>query len=143
MTAALAINDHAFQSNQSISAIGQVNNTGWETDVSNRLEVLQRLNSNWDLQGAYPIRDDVINFAVTMLSGIMANTTPAPQIFPLANGGIQLEWHERGIDLEIEIPRPGDIYFTFDDLRTGTEDEGPLSSNFFKLLEPIHLLSER
>jgi hypothetical protein len=36
-------------------------------------------------------------------------------VVPTARGGIQLEWHTRGIDLEIELAVPEGIHVLYED----------------------------
>jgi hypothetical protein len=38
-----------------------------------------------------------------------------PQIIPTVEGGVQLEWHRDGFDLEIEITCTGEIYADYED----------------------------
>ena len=46
-------------------------------------------------------------FAVQLLSRVMADDTCVPQVVPRYNGGLQLEWHTGGVDLEIVIDPDG------------------------------------
>jgi hypothetical protein len=39
-----------------------------------------------------------------LLESTMRDDTPAPWVVPLSDGGVQMEWHERGLDIEIGVP---------------------------------------
>tara|TARA_R110002072_G_scaffold303025_1_gene491454 strand:- start:590 stop:1057 length:468 start_codon:yes stop_codon:yes gene_type:complete len=115
----------------------------WWEPTKNRVTNLMMLPENWDHQGASRIHRDTALFALTMLDALMTPQTPLPQIVPLAYGGLQIEWHERNIDLEIEVSGPNEVYFSFDDYETGADDEAELADDFSRLDAPLHLLSTR
>ena len=73
----------------------------------------------------------------------MQAKTPAPSITPGSHGGVMVEWHENGIDLEIEMERPGRLWVSFEDERDLIEEERELTSNLEALTEPITKLTER
>lgn len=66
-----------------------------------KLESLRLLKSNWDSYGAASISPEAIATASQFLQ---------PDIVPTSQGGIQLEWHNFGIDLEIEITPAGKVW---------------------------------
>jgi hypothetical protein len=45
--------------------------------------------------------------ALQMLGRVMSVDTVAPQVVPRFNGGLQLEWHTHGVDLELSIDPDG------------------------------------
>jgi hypothetical protein len=45
-------------------------------------------------------------FALIVLNDVMRTHTPIPQVVPSGTGGVQLEWHQKGIDLELYIAAP-------------------------------------
>ena len=45
-------------------------------------------------------------FVLSVLNDVMRTRTPIPQVVPSAGGGVQLEWHQKGIDLELHIAGP-------------------------------------
>ena len=49
----------------------------------------------------------------------MRPRTPVPQVVPSPVGGVQLEWHEKDIDLELHITAPYECEVWFQDHRTG------------------------
>jgi len=63
-----------------------------------------------------------------VLARVVRPGTPAPFVAPLASGGLQLEWHRNGWDLEIEIEGPGQLYAYARELATDQEWEADLGS---------------
>lgn len=115
----------------------------WHDSVIKQLVELSKLDDGWDGFGAGPIGGDVITFACSVLEEIMSTSTPAPHITPMSNEGLMLEWHQNGIDLEIEIEKPGNVWMSFEDQIEHIEEEYPLSNDFGKLAVPIDKLTKR
>lgn len=68
------------------------------------LQKLSELGPNWDTYGAKPITEQALKAAME-ITGIIANKPPS--IVPTVEGGIQLEWHTCGHNIEIEIGPDG------------------------------------
>jgi hypothetical protein len=117
--------------------------SNWEGQIRERLEKLSTLETGWDGYGAGPIRRDVLIYAAALLYTIMSKNAPAPHITPMSHEGVMLEWHESGIDLEIEIKAPGDVWVSFVDSARGIDREWPLKANFDSLSEPVYNLTRR
>ena len=84
-------------------------------------------------------------FALNILKDVMRPRTPIPQVVPSSVGGVQLEWHEKGIDLELHVTGPYQCELWFQDLNapgTGPISMG-LTNDFSALLKPIELLTQR
>ena len=75
----------------------------WVAPTVKALNRLLRLEDNWDSYGAHPVRLDCVKGALELLVSIMRDETPAPTLVPTNRGAIQIEWHTRGVDLEIEV----------------------------------------
>lgn len=103
----------------------------WRSAVDNRLAKLSAYTKGWDGHHGEPPRRTVIAFARSILNSVMSPTTPAPAIVPMSGGGLQLEWHAGGLDIELAIyrPREAELSVTFADGRNPIEDE-PLTSSF-------------
>lgn len=63
---------------------------------------LLTLESGWDSYGAARIHPENVEAALRLLLNVMKEATPAPSVVPTSSGGVQLEWHVSGVDLEIE-----------------------------------------
>lgn len=115
----------------------------WEWSVLGQLQRLLQLEKGWDGYGSGRIRTDVLFFAAELLYRTMLRDTPAPHITPMSHEGVMLEWHESGIDLEIEIEAPGHLWVTYADAAQGIDEEWSLKADFVSLSEPIYNLTSR
>lgn len=77
----------------------------WLKPTITRAGNLLSLPSNWDRFGAPPIEPTAIQNAIDALGLFMTDRSSLPQWTPTRNGGVQLDWHEHGIDLEIAFER--------------------------------------
>lgn len=84
----------------------------WKITVDNQIESLAALPVNWDSYNAPQISAAVIADAKVLASRLATPSSPAPSVVPTVNGTIQLEWHTRSGDGEIEILEP-DRYYVF------------------------------
>ncbi len=99
----------------------------WIEPTIRALTNLLQLPENWDGYGAVQIREQIAQQALITLAEIMENETPTPSIVPLSDGGVQIEWHRYGRNLEIEFPAgeaPGYYYYEDD---SDVESEGQVS----------------
>jgi hypothetical protein len=72
---------------------------GWMQRLSNILNLSQ----NWDSYGARRIKPSAVLGAINFFLPNMQDVRgPLPDIVPDRNGNIQLEWHIRNVDLEVE-----------------------------------------
>lgn len=116
----------------------------WIFDCDQRLTEISHLSPGWDGHGAREMNADAVAFARQLLIQIASPGLPAPHVAPLANGGIQLEWHAKGIDMEIEITDPYEISGLYEDHVTGEEaDLNVVGSDLSSLNKPLFLLSNR
>jgi hypothetical protein len=112
-----------------------------------RIQQIGDLLFGWDSYGAPPIRRDVLEYAIKWIPSLLNESTPFPTIVPEVCGGIQVEWHINGIDLEIYIDAPDNVSFwaidTYSGGITGNKDEWILPENYELLLSWIGRLSTR
>ncbi len=113
----------------------------WLTPTAEALVALLGLPSGWDSYGARAIAPSHVDAALQVLSRIMRHDSPAPTVVPTNRGGVQLEWHTSGIDLEIETLSTQRLLVSFEDATTGTEWEREIVSNLTPLVECIGRLS--
>ncbi len=64
---------------------------------------LLALKENWDSYGA-PIISKIAVDAALQLRNVLA---AVPSFVPMSNGGVQVEWHSLGFDVELEIQPNG------------------------------------
>jgi hypothetical protein len=85
----------------------------WIRSVVDRIDyLLSTLVEGWDGEGGLPIDFDTAMECLSFLLQKALHETPAPQIIPTALGGLQLEWHMGGTDLEISFePNARPVFF--------------------------------
>jgi len=123
------------------SSLQQWNNLTWYEPTLQAAASLMQLPANWDRFGAPRIDPSMVNAVISLLTSVMRDDTPAPAVVPTTKGGIQLEWHTRGIDLEVEFLSPVRIRGLFEDQRDDDTWETDLSVNLKPLTEAISKLS--
>ena len=67
------------------------------------LDELAQLGENWDSYGAYSPSKRSLVGACQLINELLDKDTPKPDIFPVPNGNVQIEWSCSGIELEIEV----------------------------------------
>lgn len=114
----------------------------WRRAVDYRLRRLSAYPRGWDGYASEPPNRAVIAFAQSILNSVMQPRTPAPSIVPMSGGGLQLEWHMGGLDIELAIyrPREAELSVEYADGRPPIEDD-PLTSKFDTLSEVLEELS--
>lgn len=85
----------------------------WMRPAVQALATLATLRGDWSSHGSRPIDKLSIWNALQLLGSIMDPRTVPPSVVPTSQGGVQLEWHIGGIDLEIEIESSGRCEFVF------------------------------
>jgi hypothetical protein len=94
---------------------------------------LLTLPPNWDSYGAGAIDPKVIHYAMNVMNGLLGSSSPAPRVVPLSSGGVQLEWHRQGVDLEVVFDPIEQPYFYLRNRVNGEELEHSLPENSGKL----------
>ncbi len=113
----------------------------WVLAVADEIVKLRSLRREWDGYDAGPIRDDVLTFAAQLLARIMPRDTPPPHLTPMSHEGILIEWHQHGIELEIEVEAPTQVWVSY--TVDGEEEEWAVRSDFSSLEMPISELTRR
>lgn len=114
----------------------------WARGMLRKISELGELEEDWDSYGARPIDRRCAVTAAEIILNLMDSEMPEPSIVATTGGGIQLEWHRAGADLEIEIQSPTKVEVFFEDGRTDEEKELSLSVNFMPLLPLLHRLTQ-
>ena len=98
--------------------------------IKSFLDLLQ-LPQNWDDYGASQIHEQIVQQALLLLVEVMDNDAPPPSVVPLSDGGVQVEWHRHGRNLEIEFPAAGEApgFYYYED-NGETECEGQVSKSY-------------
>jgi hypothetical protein len=112
----------------------------WQEEVSRRLIQLLNLPQGWDGYSAEPISEAMAAFVTNVLNSTMSEGTPSPDIVPASGGGVQIEWHTGGVDIELFIPRPNEACLTVGYMDGREPFEGDLTTDFSilgEVLEPL------
>ena len=78
----------------------------WIVPVLHGICELGSLAPNWNSYGAQPIQPAIAGEAIIIALYYLTQGDPLPSVVPTARGGILLEWHEGGVDLEVDIRSP-------------------------------------
>jgi hypothetical protein len=133
-----------WSSDRKISlCIEGVSAPAWLERTLERLNHLLTLPPNWDSYGGKCIYLDDVLRALRLLAAVMGDRTPPPQIVPTSKGGVQLEWHEQGIDLEIEVATGSSVLASFEDSMTGTMWERTIGPDTSALAGALEILAAR
>ena len=114
----------------------------WAEELANCLVAFLHLESGWDSYGAPTPRREAVVAAYELLMMIADPRTPAPQAVPTSRGGVQLEWHEYGIDLEVEVHSAFRFDVFYANSSTGETSEEELMADLTPLRTWIERLSE-
>ncbi len=115
----------------------------WAEPTLRALGRLLLLEPGWDSHGARRINPALAWAAVPLLNAVMRDETPPPAVVPTVRGGVQLEWHQNGIDLEVELIDPHRVLVSFEDARTGTVWEKELGGDLRELTDCLDRLPGR
>jgi hypothetical protein len=85
----------------------------WVAQVVPRLVELSKLPPGWDSRKAAPIERGAIARALEIMAEVMEWHGPVPAIIPTVEGGVLLEWHRVGLEMEIEVEPTGDTCVMF------------------------------
>lgn len=96
-------------------------------EVCRKIEQLASLEDNWDSYGASRPTRHALTGALRWAYDLFTESTPTPDVFPLPNGNVQLEWSQGQMDIEIEIISISTCKAIIDDL---LNDEEPQEQMF-------------
>ena len=84
--------------------------------VIKRVAQLMALPRGWNSYDASPVSDSALRRTVEFLVEYVAVGFDLPVVVPTVHGGLQLEWHCNGVDIEVEVASDGHVaYFAEDD----------------------------
>jgi hypothetical protein len=91
----------------------------WVQPTLQTLGNMLTLRQDWDSYGGRQVDPGCVWAAWQLLLVLMREDLPAPSIVPTSRGGVQIERHVKGIDLEIEVVTPRQFQVSFEDAVTG------------------------
>ncbi len=102
----------------------------WAESVFHSLGERWGARPQWDSYRAQPTNRRFVAKLLNILSDLMQDDAPPPQITPLTDGGVQAEWHHEGQDLEIVVPADEEPTYYYFHQQTGAEEAGDLDPNY-------------
>ena len=115
-------------------------NPPWQSDVVNSLCRFLELPVGWDGYNGRPLRHDTGMFTLQLLSNVLLASTPTPHIVPISDGGVQVEWHQNQLDVELYISAPYACELTVIDHLQNTTETVSLTTNFDQLSAALKTL---
>lgn len=115
----------------------------WVAPTVDALGRLLSMPQGWDSYGARQVDPACVASAIDIALTIMHDRTPSPAVVPTSSGGIQLEWHTRGIDLEIEIRSPSRISASFEDQRIDAAWDAEQVFDFSRIRDALREMARR
>ncbi len=77
--------------------------------MEEQVNELLKLRTGWDGRRARPVAYQAVQSAMELLFALASDLSLPPQLFPLPDGGLQMEWHA-GRSVEIEVDSLGDAH---------------------------------
>ncbi len=106
---------------------GEVSQGLWR--AFERVCELQQLPRGWNSHGAEPVSDAAFRQTLEFLAAYVVRDVAVPELVPTVRGGLQLEWHRRGVDIEVEVKPDGSVSWCAEDRQSGEEVEAALAGH--------------
>lgn len=95
--------------------------------LAGRFDQLASLEEDWDGYRARSIDPLALRRAEQIVQAALGERLPSPDILPIPDGGVQLEWTAGPVELELEVqPGLGAVVFVCDDDASGQRFDGEL-----------------
>ena len=138
------VSKNYFTSKTSDSDFGKGRFSRAIRETFEKLESLSGLEDDWDSYGAKAPREAVFIGAAAWIMDIFLDETPIPDVFPVPNGNIQIEWSQGGLDIEIEVISHSRCRVSYEDLENGANSwEEEVGFDISKLSQAIIELTDR
>jgi hypothetical protein len=104
---------------------------------------LLQLPPGWNSHNASPVPPDAAATALDIVVRALLTGAPYPHITPLSSGGVQVEWHEPDVEIEVAVDRKGVVTVWCNDSQTGSEVEFTDKQGFPRLLKLLRRLGRQ
>jgi hypothetical protein len=109
----------------------------WLGDTVKGLGNTLGLARGWDTYNGAPVSPQSVQRALAFLLGFLEPSSPTPAVVPLSDGGVQMEWHRGGLDVELTFsPREAPELFVRD-VESGDEWEGDATPELVAQVRPL------
>ena len=92
-------------------------------EVIEQIEKLKRLEADWNGYGAEPINPRIIESSQQFIRSLHNQLRVLPQVVPMTQGRLQLEWHDGTRSLELEFESPSQVHYLKWDSSIGLDEE--------------------
>jgi hypothetical protein len=99
----------------------------WFLLLASTIHPLFGLREDWDGYGAKVVQMEALRRSVQALIPLLHDGVPMPAVVATISGGVQLEWHQDGIDVEIEFHPRGEAQILIEGLGPDWY-EGPIEA---------------
>ena len=107
-------------------AVLRTGSAAWFADAVRDLERLVALQPNWDTYGGLPTTVEHASEALAFLVENLGTRSASPSMAPIGQGGVQLDWRQGGLEVEVLFTSDDERGVYFRDLETGEEWEGDI-----------------
>ena len=114
----------------------------WRAKIEQRLARLACLTIGWDGHNGKIVNPATLNFAIKILVDLMRPHIPEPSIGATSYGGVQIEWHRNGWDIEIEIVAPNRLDVFTRNVHTDQIEEFSLGIVLDRLSLAVNLIRD-
>ena len=123
----ISINGQTIEFTYTSFSVGLPN---WAGSVLQSLVERWGAHPQWDTYRAKPTSPQLAVKLLNILSDLMRDGSLPPQITPLADSGVQAEWHNKGQDLEIVVSADEEPTYYYFNQATREDDEGDVGPNY-------------
>jgi hypothetical protein len=108
----------------------------WLKPTIQTMQQLSQLPADWSSYGSHSIDDAAIFHAAEMLASLLEPDGVPPTIVPTHAGGVQLEWHRNGTDIEVEFSPEGSVsdVYVYDRQTDRTWEPQPITPEVYQRL---------
>jgi hypothetical protein len=114
----------------------------WADKVGDRLATLLQLPQGWDGHNGRPVSRSTASYAMHVIAKLVGPGVPAPSIVAGSYGGLQIEWHRKGWDIEFEIIAPNNIFALARNVATGEEEETKVETDLNALQQFVARIAD-
>jgi hypothetical protein len=97
----------------SFNTVSEISSTKWFNRTITELIRLLWLRKDWNSDNPKQISPKAVERILAVLLAILDSDSTPPIVVPTTRGGVQVEWHQKGIDLEIEAFDSGKLEYFF------------------------------
>lgn len=120
--AAGVLSPSIIRSDQQTLLIDASGHAPWLSPIVDRLNEIAQLPPGWNSYKSSSIKPESIKATMKVLSQSLPELAPAPHVVPTPKGYIQLEWHQFGWHVELEV-FSDELYSLLIAAPTGEEEE--------------------